>query len=257
MIAELIGCTGAGKTTHLNKMLEFCREKEILAEKGENFILSRIHLNWIQNYIIRTILIDIISFIYCVLAFRKNSDLYSLILKATHNLPVTVNFIKKLNILRNTFKKIGIYEFLNHYAPSDVIYLVDEGTVNTAHYLFVHLSWQPDFNHYSSYLSQVPLPDIIIYFQEDEEILISRTMVRGHKRIPDRTRLPVERFIKQAVTTFEELIETPRVKSRLLIVDALQKNVKWVGEPINASKDIVLKILTSTVSSIKNTHISI
>ena len=257
MIAELFGCTGAGKTTHLEKMLDHCQKNGIPAEQGEQFILRKIGFNWIKTYLIRTILIDITSFLCCLVAFRKYSQIYSLVFEAIQNLPVTVTFIKKINIIRNTLKKIGIYEFIDRYAPPDTIYFIDEGTVNTTNYLFVHLSWQPNYNHYTSYISRIPLPDVVIYFQEEEDVLIGRTMTRGHKRIPDTTLISVERFIKQTLTTFEELLNSPRVQSRLIIVNSRQKFSEWKGESTNSSIDKIMQILNATVPRIQSRHITI
>jgi len=52
--------------------------------------------------------------------------------------------------------------------------------------------------------------------------LIERTLARGHKRIPDRSHVNVELFVKRAVETFEMLRQETTIRDRLLIVDGHQ-----------------------------------
>jgi hypothetical protein len=96
--------------------------------------------------------------------------------------------------------------------------LVDEGSLQAAHNLFVHLAAGVNPGDVARFAGMVPLPDIAIYVQEHQRVLIERTMARGHKRIPSRSRRHVEVFIKRALQTFEVLARQPELVDRLVLV---------------------------------------
>jgi len=255
MIVELIGCTGAGKSTVFKSMLQVCREMKIEASGSDVFILRKIHLNNIKNYYSRVFLIDIISLLMCLYSSRKHFKLYSLVLKILQNSPASIRFFEKLNILRNTFKQIGIYEFARRYNSTNEIIMMDEGTLHTAHYLFVNISVAPDTEYFSAFVSLVPLPDVIVHIQENDEILMKRTMKRGHKRIPDTSRVVVERFIKHAVYTFDKLTQFPVVKSRLITVEGTQQ-INNFQKNQNFSQHVdIQNILKSSLDAINTSYI--
>ncbi len=255
MIVELIGCTSAGKSTQLNSILQICNEMNIKAINSDNFILGKIHLNRIENYFIRTLVIDLMSILTCLFVSRKNFDLYSLIFKIVRDSPSTVRFLEKLNIIRNTFKKIGIYEIARRYGSVDEIILMDEGTLHTANYLFVNVAVAPKSDYFPNFVSLIPLADVVIYLQENDEILIKRTLARGHKRIHQLSRTIVERFIKHAVATFDELAQIPIVKSRLLVVNSAQRITNFQSNQYFSQQVTIQKILQSSLDLINSSSI--
>lgn len=216
---ELFGCTGVGKSTLLDGLLQAYLRQGIDALTGEDLALEKVHLNWVKGHLARTLLIDLISFFFCLLTWQKRMPFYRVIFNIVFGLPSTIDWLEKINIIRNTLKKIGIYELIERNLSNQRIILMDEGTLQTAHYLFAHTAVEiPDAN-LSKFISLVPLPNIAIYLQQNDEILIERTLARGHKRIRGGSRAMTERFIKRAVTTFDKLTQDSTVASRLLIVD--------------------------------------
>ena len=147
-------------------------------------------------------------------------NLYLLLIRILWHLPTTVGWFEKLNIARNTFKRIGIHEILRRRASSTQFILLDEGTLHTAHHLFFHVSVEPDPRKLSAMVRLLPLPDVAVYVQQDETVLIERTLVRGHNRIPHGSYNNVERFIKHAVATFEQIRQEQVLADKLLIVDS-------------------------------------
>jgi hypothetical protein len=129
------------------------------------------------------------------------------------------SWLYKLNRIRNVLRKIGIFEFISRRAGSQQIILADnEGILQGVHNLFVHQNSQADLQKIARYAELVPMPDVILYLQQEEDVLISRTLGRGHARVassPDH----VIHFIRQAVAVFDELINVPRIQERLLVVD--------------------------------------
>lgn len=219
MLIELIGCTGAGKSTLLTGILKACQEKKIEVVTGEEFVLRHARLTWIKSYIVKTLIIDVLSILACLQYYNKNVQFYRLIIKNLKCLPKTVGLYEKLNIIRNTLKKIGIFEIIHSKNKNEQLVLLDEGTLHTAHYLFVHSTIEPIREELHTFLQLVPVPDVVVSVQQDESILIKRTQIQGHKRIHDNTSDIIKRFIKHAIYTFNQIEEYPLIRKRLLLVD--------------------------------------
>jgi hypothetical protein len=122
------------------------------------------------------------------------------------------------NQLRKVLKQLGRYEVIRCTRQSQTPVLVDEGTLHAAHNLFVHVGFASDDHHVQQFAEQVPLPDVVIYVRQREEVLVQRTLKRGHPRIPDPTRQSVANFVRQAVLTFDQLSKHERIASRMLVV---------------------------------------
>ncbi|MBD2199679.1 MULTISPECIES: hypothetical protein [Calothrix] len=138
-------------------------------------------------------------------------------------LPGKIKLVQKIAIARNVLRNLGVYEIIqNLSSPQEIIFL-DEGTLHIAHYLFVHVSVAPNHQDLATFAKLIPVPDVAIYLQQQEAILIERTLARGHKRIPNISYPQVERFIKFAVSTFEEIVKFSNVKNNVVIVDCDRK----------------------------------
>lgn len=229
MQIELIGCTGAGKSTLTRGIFQACRAQKIDALYGEDFVLKQVRLNWVNCYIVRTVVVDICSLFACLLTWRTSYVLYLLTLQNVFRLPASATWFERLNIVRNTLKKIGMYEIIRHHGPDQQVILIDEGTLHTAQYLFVRSSVEAMISDMPTFAKLLPLPDVTIYLRQNEGILVERTLRRGHKRIPGGSRVQTERFIKRAVVIFENLVQYPSIKSKLFLVDG--------GESITPAPD--------------------
>jgi thymidylate kinase len=224
MQIEFIGCTSAGKSTLASKVFQVCREHGLDAYMGDNFVLDQARLNWVQGRLIRTLLIDVISLFVCLASWRGNHEFYQFTLRTLWRLPNTVGWLQKLNIARNTFKKIAIYEIIRHRACDRQVVLLDEGTLHTAHYLFVHVSVEPNTSDLLTFISLVPLPDVVVYIKQSDSVLIERTLARGHKRISQHSYPQVERFVKRAIDVFDVLKQQPAIEERLMVVEGGENN---------------------------------
>jgi hypothetical protein len=218
MQIELIGCTGAGKSTLARGILQADREHGIDALMGDEFVLKQVRLNWVKGRLARTLCMDLLSLFACLVTWRDNHEFYLFVMRIISRLPVAVALFEKVNIARNALKNIGIYEIVRRRGSDQQIVLVDEGTLHTAHYLFVHVSVEPNASDLSTFARLVPLPDVAICVQQDEAVLIERTLARGHKRIPDGSYAQVKRFIERAADTFDKLMRQLLLESRLLVV---------------------------------------
>jgi hypothetical protein len=161
----------------------------------------------------------VITLLKSVVTWRRNFDFLYLMFTVLLSLPSKTGSFTKLNIARNVLKKIGIYEIVQHNTNDQEIVFIDEGTINTANYLFVHPGAERSELHFSTFIRTVPLPDVAIYLREDKDILVERTLDRGHKRIQNGSAARVERFINLSVETFEALIQTAKISSRMVVIN--------------------------------------
>lgn len=217
MQVELVGCTGAGKSTFLRAMLQACREEGIAASPGEDYLLGRLSLSWIRAPLARSLLLDLVTLPFTLLAWRSDPRFLRFASRVISGLPHTVPWWERLNIGRNVLKKVGLYEGLRRTLPPDHLAIIDEGTVHTAHYLLVHASAEPPEGVLVEFASLAPLPDALILLRGEEQVLVSRTLERGHRRIPTASQEPVKLFIRRAVEMFDALSRMPALRDRMFV----------------------------------------
>jgi hypothetical protein len=229
MQIQLIGCTSAGKSTLAKSMLQAFREQGTDAFMGEELVLKRARLGWINARLARILAVDLLSMFACLVTWRRNREFYWVALRTVSRLPRTVAWKEKLNIARNVLKKVGIFEIVDRLGSDEQIVLVDEGTLHAAHNLFVHVAAKTDASDLSRFAQLVPLPQVVVYVRQSRSVLIARTMKRGHKRIPGRSYAQAEVFVDRAVDTFDSLVQQLVLEKRLFTVDNKQ-NVIFVQE---------------------------
>ncbi len=108
---------------------------------------------------------------------------------------------------------------IRRYRRGDDVVVVDEGTVQCVHYLFVHVAAVAAAEDIVRFAALVPLPDVIVYVREDERVLLERTLRRGHARIPDGSPQAVGLFVGRAVTAFDALWREARRSRRMPVVE--------------------------------------
>ncbi|UCC51022.1 MAG: hypothetical protein JSV68_18215 [Anaerolineaceae bacterium] len=226
-------------------MLKAYRERGKEAITGDEYVLEQARLSWARGYLFRTILIDILGLTACLATWRKNLNFFKLTLQSIWQLPAEVGWFERLNIARNVFKKVGVREIICWRDSDQQIVLLDEGTLQTAHYLFVHVSTEPDLNLTSTFTELVPLPHVIVYLRNETDVLIERTMSRQHRRIGHRSPAEKALFVERAVNTFENLIQSSRFRSRLLILDVERDVIIQSDSQRDQSLDLVADILRS------------
>ncbi len=217
MQIELVGCTSAGKSTLSKAILRASRAEGTDIGLGEDLVLGRARMTGLSHPLLRRVVINAVALRAGLSSWQRYRPVYDLAARLLRSLPI--ESMERFSTFRNVVKRVGIYEMLRHATPGQVV-LLDEGVLQVAHYLFVHVSAQPEPGGLDEFVRLVPLPDAIVYVRQPASLLIARTMKRGHKRIREHSYRNVARFIRRAVATFDELAAHPAVQSRLLIVDS-------------------------------------
>jgi adenylate kinase family enzyme len=218
MHIELIGSTSAGKTTLAKKMVEAGKNSGIHISLSDDFMLEQMKLSWVRNEFIRRRLVEIIAFAICLTCLAKYKEFYRFVIGEGRAYPGS--WFYKINRIRNVLRKIGIFEFISRRSgPRQIVLADNEGILQGVHNLFVHQNSQAELQKISRYVELAPLPDAVLYLQQEEDVLVSRTLGRGHARVAGSSPEKVVHFIRQAVAVFDELIIAPKIQERLLIVD--------------------------------------
>jgi thymidylate kinase len=232
MHVELIGSTSAGKTTLAKKMVEAGKNNGVDVSLSDDFMLELLHLGKVRNEVVRRRLVEIVGLAVCLTCLARYKDFIEFVIRQGESAPGS--WFYKLNRVRNVFRKVGIYEFISRKSGSEQIVLADnEGILQGVHNLFVHQNGRADLQKVSRYVELVPLPDIVLYLQQDEDVLVSRTLGRGHARVAGSSPDKVVHFIEQAVAVFNELINVPKIQERLLVVDGGLNIQRDANNPLN------------------------
>lgn len=214
---ELFGCTSAGKSTFASNVLQLCRDAGIGVSLGEDFLLDQFHLSQIASTTTRAILVNLISVPVAIVNWGKYRTFYAFAFRTITHLQISKR--EKLYIGRNILKSIGIYEIAHVRAADRQVILLDEGPLQTANMLFVHVAVDLPAADLSEFVRVVPFSDAVVYLREWEDVLVRRTLARGHKRIRKGNSSDVQQFVHSAITMFERLVQEPAVQSKLFIVN--------------------------------------
>lgn len=248
---EFIGCTSAGKSTLVNAILQSGRQDGLDIWTGEDFTLKQIHAEGLKNNLVRALLVNFLAILVGLAVWRKYNEFYKFVIHAIDEIPRPDSWLEKFYIGKNVFKNIGIFEIARQRLSSDQVVLLDEGPLQLAQVIYVHSSVEQSAQDIPTFLRLVPTPDIIIYLQRDEKVLIERTMARGHKRIPSGSRQMAEVFIQSSVDIFKKLTQSSLIKPGLLIVDQDQNiNIPSIDKS-SPSKQTGLQLLRAGLDSMK------
>lgn len=244
MYIELIGPTSAGKTTLAKKMVEAGKNNGVEVSLSDDFMLEQMHLSRVKNEFTRRRLVEIVAFIVCLTCLAKYKEFFRFVTLEGKSSPGS--WFYKINRIRNVIRKIGIFEFIARKSGAQQVVLADnDGILQGVHNLFVHQNSQADLHKITRYVELVHLPDVVIYLQQDESVLVSRTLERGHGRITGNQQDLVVHFIRQAVAVFEEMISVTKIREKLIIVNDQLNIQREAKNSANVYFDTVAELVHS------------
>jgi thymidylate kinase len=250
MQIELIGSTGAGKSTLTKSILNANSNHDLDIITSYAFVLRQTRTNWIRNHSVRMFLLNFFALFACLLTARKNLKLFQFVIKIINQIPASVSRLEKLKIARIVARNVGIYEIANYYSSDTQIVLADEGTVHIAHYLFVHVSVEPNIHDIETFIQLVSLPDVVVYLKQPGPVLLERTKARRHKRISGNGSINAAEFINNVMTTFELIVQSPRIEGQLLVANGGKCKISAAGSQNNPLLRIALDIVRSGINPI-------
>ena len=219
MMVEFIGSTGAGKTTLIRDVQRRLAEK---TEVGISFdlIAGGIGLRGLKSRTTKNIVAELVGFPFFLRALPRHKEFLAFTLRRLVR-PLDISLFT-VNNLRSIERKIGVYEFLRQCCPAHIT-LVDEGTVLSAHNLFVFGDVEVAQEEVLRFASLVPLPDLIVYVRAPVDVLVQRSLERSDapREMKSKKTTQIENYLVRAVELFDQLVAVENILCRLLVVNSL------------------------------------
>ena len=216
MIVEFVGSTGAGKTSLISKIHSRLASQAV-AVTPFDMIATPLGLGGVAHPTLQNIIQETAGFPYFLFALKRHS---SFILHTIKLFSRNSKFsILTINNLRSLERKLGVDEIIKRRKNNQIV-LVDEGPVLAAH-MFVFANQPVTPSEIETFAEYLPLPDLIVYIKAPIETLVGRTLKRSDppREMGSRDKGLIEDFVRKAATLFDNLMESDKIKGRLLVVE--------------------------------------
>jgi thymidylate kinase len=217
LIVEFIGSTGAGKTTLIEEVRHSLAKKVAVATPFD-LVAERLGVRGVTNLSAQHLIQELVGLPFFLRALNQHKEFVVFTLRM---LARQANFtFFTINNLRSLERKIAAYEMIRRMNHERII-LVDEGTVLTAHNVFVYTSAIYTPEEIARFASLVPLPDTIVYIKAPVDVLVQRSLQRTDppREIKSKNRTQIEKYIVRAASMFDQLVKAENIQCRLIIVE--------------------------------------
>jgi len=239
VIVEFIGSTGAGKTTLIREVKRRLAKTAKVATSFD-MVAAPLGLQGVTHPTVQNLIQEMVGLPFFLGSLNRHKEA---VLFTLRMLARQANFtFLTICDLRSLERKLGVYEIIRRNERERII-LVDEGTVLLAHHIFVFTSAIYTPEEVARFARLIPLPDVIVYVRAPVDSLIKRSLQRTDRRreIESRNRAELEQAIHRAITMFEQLIDTEKIRSRRLIVENHDSAGKRCGTAADYITEHILK----------------
>jgi hypothetical protein len=218
-VLELFGPSSAGKSTLAARLCA--------GEGGPGFallfdrVLADVGLGFLRPRWLRVLALDAVAFATVVTTWRAWRPFYAAAAAEALRSAGPLHWPMRFNLLRNTWKRAALRLRAERHGRAGETLVMDEGPLQSVHYLFVHVDPPPALERLDAFLRAIPLPDAALYVDDADEALVARTLARGHPRLPQGSEPEAARWVRHARIVFERIRAEPRVRERLVTREAL------------------------------------
>jgi thymidylate kinase len=216
LIVEFIGTTGAGKTTLISEVYQ-CLSGMVEVKTAYEVVAPTV-LHGVRNSSARNLVQELIGLPSFTASARRHREFIVFVLKMLRRQAKFSIFT--INNLRSLERKLGVYEIVRRRHREQIV-LVDEGTVLTAHNIFVFTSASYSPREIAHFAKLAPLPDAIVYIKAPAEILVRRSLERSDPPREMRGKNPeqVRRHIERAMQMFDRLVQAENIRPRTFVAE--------------------------------------
>lgn len=244
MIIELIGASGAGKTTLAMALAQ--RYGTDRFTTVDDLIMNRLGLRCVRHPTLKNLVFDFVGLPFFLVGLRRH---WRFTTYATLRLvKYAPTRLAKLNYVRSVVRRVGIHELLRRTSPGRTV-LVDEGTVLIAYLLFAYSSIEFTRDDLGRFARLVPLPDGVVYLTAPRSVLVARARVRPDPRKELATADPenIRQLIERAVRVFDGLVAQAPWRDRVLQIE----NVDSQPTRVVATQDAVFRFAQGLRASVE------
>jgi deoxyadenosine/deoxycytidine kinase len=222
MIVELIGCTGAGKTSLARSLQRRGTAADVGGLESEvrmmyDLALDHAGMRRITNPSLANIVQDAAGLPFALAALRRRREFLLFAAETIERrFPERVD---RANRLRGVVRRLGMYELARVFADRDVV-LSDEGTLLLA-YLYALTDEAYAESDLETFAACAPLPDLVVYVRASTDVLVERAGRRSDRRrqLGDKETVELERLITRTVEVFDRLVMTRALRGRVVEID--------------------------------------
>ena len=176
MLIEFVGCSGAGKTTHIERALRVLSDRGRAAACSTALVARATRTAWISNLLLRNICLNVVLFPWLLLALRRHARFFFFGIRH-----IVCRADSALGILQRSLsqaRNLAANELLRRLDSAPEFILVDEGTICGVHNVLVHLKRLPESDWIETYSRLVPKPDLVIHLDTPVGLALTRTQNR-------------------------------------------------------------------------------
>lgn len=210
MIVELIGCTGAGKSTLAQALVErwpgdAVRLHDLALVGPLRGVTQPTAVNLAQ---------ELVSLPSLVAATRRRAPFLAYAARTlTRTAPTPLH---RANRLRGVARRVGMLELAARREEGRLV-VSDEGTVLLAYMLVLDgtLRSPGDLERFAEL---VPLPDVVVHVSAPADELVRRARQRTDRarQLGDRSTEELDALLRRTVDVFDSLVAEPRIARRAM-----------------------------------------
>jgi len=216
MVIEFVGCSGAGKTTHVQSVLRALSKTGRTAASSTALVARATRTAWISNLFVRNICLNVILFPWLLLALRHHSRFFFFGLRQIVRRADSVMSILQRSL--SQLRSLAGNELLRHLRCAPEFILVDEGTICGIHNVLVYLSGPPAASALQAYARLAPKPDLIIHINTPVEVALGRTRSRPDPPLRFHSLTEKLQFVRFAHETHIQLSRCQHVRQHWHVV---------------------------------------
>lgn len=243
MIVEFIGSTGAGKTTLISEVQKSLARR-VAVTTSYDLVATPLGLSGMTHPTGRNLVKEFVGLPFLIRSLPRHK---AFILFTLRMLARQADLsIFTINNLRSLVRKLGVYEIGRRREQHHIV-LVDEGTILTAHNVFVYSSARYTAGEIDRFANLVPLPDIIVYVRAPVDSMVERSLRRSDppRELRSKNRVLIEKYITRATAMFDQLVKAENIQSRTLTVE----NPDSAGKGYEATADRITDCLLGRYTS--------
>ena len=217
MIVEFTGCSGAGKSTLCGATCEQMQAQGIAVRTPLQAVLGVRLARLVASERVGNIVLDVVALPWFLWDRRRHREFYRFA-SATIRGEVGGPLARTL-LLRSVVRKLGLHSLFSRRKWRDTLIVVDEGSVHSAHVIFVNGIAEPNEQQIASFCSLVPRPELLVHVRADVDVLLERTLSRPDKPIRAKDERQLVDFITRAAHTFDRIFATGFMAAESLRID--------------------------------------
>jgi thymidylate kinase len=218
MYIEFTGVSGSGKSTIANQILsKLKKEGYIFFSNHSHFFLWPFSFISLKNETIQNIFCDTVLSSPFTSNERVLFDFSKYLVKKYQP-----SLISRLNLLRSVRRKINL---LNQTTSNeDLLYIIDEGIIHTAHNILIFENQKPLINEFNYFIEVIPLPNLIVYVDTPIETVLARTLSRKDQPIKG-SKDKLKSYIHNAHEIYKEIFKSNRILEKTYILNGLNPQI--------------------------------